>query len=252
MEKHLSNFISGGFLITCEVDRPSYVSPDLLPDHIVSASGCIGPFIPDTWCIEWTQDTWDNRIEESEKFGLSLHDLNEITEWATSRFGRSIGWPNVIFNYETAEELVIRFLRNVPGVRVLELCLHRDMVQEFCKKAEPLLQQPGFAPNGRQGIHEAILEEKLPIQSGDVLGFEPLAFDYTLSCSWLCNSLDTQVEESLGIKPNRYGFIDSLEEAVKCVEYISGDDICAEPGLWLPWLVIDHMRGIQSAPRDNI
>jgi hypothetical protein len=48
MEIQLSDFVSAGFLVTREVDRPSYVSAELLPARIVSASGCIAPFVPDT------------------------------------------------------------------------------------------------------------------------------------------------------------------------------------------------------------
>lgn len=242
MKTNLSDFISAGFLVTRKIDRPSYVSAELMPDHIISASDCISPFIPDTWCIEWANDTQDSRIKEAGRFGLGIDDLFEVTRWATSLFGRSIGWPNLIFNFETAEELVSRFISKVPGVRILELCLHRDMVQEFCVKAEPPPQQPGFAPNGRQGIHEAILKNRAPLQNGVILGFEPIVFDHSLSCSWLCNRLETLVEESLGIRPNSHGFIDDLEEAFRCVEYISRDDTGSEPGLWLPWLIIDHME----------
>jgi hypothetical protein len=246
MEPQLSDFISAGFLVTREIDRPSYVSAELLPARIVSASGCIAPFVPDTWCIEWTQDTQESRIEDAGAFGLESQDLKEIIEWVTPRFDKSIRWPNVIIDLETAEKLVCRFLSNLPDVKVLELCLHLNMVQEFCQEAEPPPQQPGFAPNGRQGVHEVILEEKLPTQNGYILGFEPLVFDYSLSCSWLCNSLDTHVEEALGIKPNQHGLIDSFDEAVKSVEYISRDDVGAEPGLWLPWLVIDHTKRVQQ------
>ena len=87
-----------------------------------------------------------------------------------------------------------------------------------------------------------ILEEKPPNKNGHILGFEPLVFNYSLSCSWLCNGLDTQVEEALGTKPNQHGLIDSFDRAVKSVEYISRDDVGAEPGLWFPWLIIDHTK----------
>ena len=246
METKLSEFISAGFLVTLEVNRPSYISAELLPAQIVSASGCIAPFAPDTWCIEWTQDTQESRIEDALVFGLDSHALNEITAWATPLFDKSIRWPNVIVDLATAEELISHFLSHLPGIKVLELGLHRSMMQEFCQEAEPPPQKPGFAPNGRQGVHEVILEAKLPTGGGYILGFEPLVFDYSLSCSWLCNSLDTEVYQALGIKPNQHGLIESFDEALKCVEHISRDDVDAEPGLWLPWLLIDHTGRVQQ------
>ena len=239
METRLSDFISAGYLVTREVDRPSYVS-DLLPARIVTACGCIAPFVPDTWCIEWTQDAHERRIESAAAFGLGFQALEGVTAWATPRFGKSIHWPNVIVDFETAQELVRRFLSNVPDVKVLELALHRSMADGFCQKAEPPPQIPGFAPVGRQGVHEVILEGKSPSQAGVVLGFEPLVFDNCLSCSWLCNSLDIVVEQALGIKPNRHGLLEWFDDARTGIEYVAREEIGAEPGLWLPWLIIDH------------
>lgn len=239
MKIRIPDFISAGFRISREVDRPSSVSAELFPARIVSASGCIAPCAPDTWCIEWVRDIQERRIEDAQAFGLDSLDLEAITAWATPRFGKMIRWPNVIVDLDTANELVRRFLSTLPDVKVLELGLHRSMVDDFCRKAEPP-QNPKFAPVGRQGVHEMVLKGKSPIQGGHVLGFEPVVFDCSLSCSWLCNSLDVVVERALGIKPNQFGLIEGFEEARKCVQYISRDDIGAEPGLWLPWLIIDH------------
>jgi hypothetical protein len=240
METSLSDFISAGFIITREVDRPSYMSADLLPPHIVSASGCIARFVPETWCIEWTQDNRDRRIEQAGAFGLDSAALAEITAWVTARFDDSILWPNVMVDLETARELVSQFLRALPDVKVLELALHRSMTESFCHEAEPSPQEPGYAPIGRQGVHEAILKGKPASGGGQVLGFEPLVFNYTLSCSWLCNGLETAIDREFGIRPNPHGLITGFDEAYKCVEYISRPDVGAEPGLWLPWLLVDH------------
>ncbi len=240
MAVQLSDFISAGFLVTREVERPSCMSARLLPARIVSASDCIAPFAPDTWCIEWTNDTQERRVGSAGAFGLDSQTLEELTAWATERFDRTIRWPNVITDLDTAGELVGRFFGSLPEVRALELCLHRSMTQSLCQEAEPPPQEPGFAPNGRQGVHEVILQGRPPAHGGNVLGFEPLVFDCSLSHSWLCNGLETQVEQALGIIPNRYGLLGSSEEAIRCVEYISRDDVGAEPGLWLPWLLVDH------------
>jgi hypothetical protein len=251
MEILLTEFVSAGFLITREVPRPSYVSAELLPDRIISASGCIAHFIPDTWCIEWAQEAPESRLEEARGFALDSLALAKVTEWATQQFEKSIGWPNVIMSLDSARRLFHSFLSSLPDVKVLELVLHESMREVFCQEAEPLPPQPGHSPEGRQGVHEAILKMNAPTPGGHVLGFEPLVFDGSLSCSWLCNSLDTVVAEALEIKPNQHGLIGTFADAYKCVEYISRDDVGAEPGLWLPWLMIDHTGTVrQSVPAD--
>lgn len=251
METLLSDYCSAGFLVTREVDRPSYVSTDLLPDRIFSASGCISPRIPDTWCIEWTQDTLGSRIEDAEAFALDSAALDKVTAWATQRFDKAIRWPNVIMDIHSALELVDLFLGALPDIRVFELGLHRSMTDEFCREAEPPPQEPGFAPMGRQGVHEALLEANTPIPGGGILGFEPLVLDGSLSCSWLCNGLETVVAETLEIRPNKHGLIARFDDARRCVEYISRDDVGAEPGLWLPWLMIDHTNAEERVYADE-
>jgi hypothetical protein len=244
METQLADFVSAGFFVTREVDRPSYVSTDLLPDRIVSASACIAPFIPDTWCIEWTQDSPDCRADDAKAFALDSGALGKVTAWVTPRFGKTIGWPNVLKDINSAKDLVDLFLSSLPDVKVLELGLHRSMTAEFSREAEPPPQKPGFGPTGRQGVHEVILQGNPPAQGGNILGFEPLVFDGSLSCSWLCNSLDTVVEQVLGIRPSQYGLIGAFDDARRCVAYISRDEVGAEPGLWLPWLIIDHTQRV--------
>jgi hypothetical protein len=69
-----------------------------------------------------------------------------------------------------------------------------------------------------------------------VLGYEPLVIDGGLSCSWLCNGIDRDADEKLGITTNAFGLIERLEDAARVVRHIR-DDGHAEPGLWLPWLV---------------
>ncbi len=240
MEGPLSNFVSAGFLVTRAVDRPPGSETDLSPARTVSASPCIAPFLPGTWCIEWTGDTREQRIDDAAAFGLDSGALDELILWATPRIDRSLRWPNVIFDLDTATELTGRFLPSLADVRVLELALHRSMTDGFCRKAEPPPARPGFARNGRQGIHEMILERRAPVDGGRVLGFEPLVFNHSLSCSWLCNGLDAEIHRALGIRPNRHGLIETFDQARRSIEHISRDDVGAEPGLWLPWLIVDH------------
>jgi hypothetical protein len=247
MISNVSEFVSAGFLITREVPRPSYVSSELLPDRLISASGCIARFVPDRWCIEWTGDNDDDRIEAAAAFELDSSALARLSEWITPRFGAELRWPNIIVDLDTATTIAHTFLRNLLGVRVLELALHESMTGRFCQEAEPPPAQPGHAPNGRQGIHEVILIGNPPNSAGRVLGFEPLvSFGHSLSCSWLCNHLETAVDQSLNIRPNHNGLIETFDDARRCIEYISRDDVGAEPGLWLPWLIVDHTAAVQE------
>jgi len=245
MKTPLSDFVSAGFVITPKVPRLTYFSVELLPDHLVSLSSCIACFLPDAWCIEWADADSGGLPEEAQVFGLEPATFADLTSWVTERFGQSIAWPNIIRTLDVAEQLYSTFLNTRGNFKLLEIALHQSMTEIFCREAEPV-QQPGYAPLGRQGVHEVLLESNRLTKGGKVLGFEPVVFNDSLSCSWLCNGLETVVADTLAIQPNEHGLIQKYDDARKCVEYISREEVGAEPGLWLPWLVIDHTENSET------
>jgi hypothetical protein len=232
-------FVSAGFFVTRSINRPDYANPSLIPERVVTVSRCLAKFLPDTWCIEWTNDSDAERQEGANCFGLSQQRLFALIAESTTGFESRFGWPNVIWDLGFAQSIATQFLGEVSDVRVIELGLHRDDVEAFCHDAEPE-QHEGYASVGRHGIHEAILKNREVSESGISLGFEPLLSDGMLSCTWLCNGLETEIAERLQICPNPIGLIDTIELAQTVVSYIGRDDVGAEPGLWLPWLIIDH------------
>ena len=146
------------------------------------------------------------------------------------------------FSLDIAKEIKKLFVPTTADVVIIELALHRKFIDAFCAEAAPPRTQEGYAPLGKQGRYEAIVKGRTIMPGGMQLGFEPLVFDGALSCSWLCNGLEKDIKEQCGISPNKYGFIELFEDACKCIEYISREDVGAEPGLWLPWLLIEIKR----------
>lgn len=115
----------------------------------------------------------------------------------------------------------------------------QEFVAMLCREAESK-QHEGFAPVGRQGVHEAFLKHRCTSGRGTPLGFEPLLSDCMPSCSWLCNGLETVVAEQLRIQPNGAGLIETNEEVRSAMSSFAREEISAEPGLWLPWLIIHY------------
>ncbi len=246
MNIDLSQYLSAGYVISKRVTRPSYVSDTLLPPQIFSMSECICTFVPDTWCIAWTGDDAERRDEKAKVFNLSPESLKSMTTWVTERMDHEIGWSSICYSIKTAHTLTKQFLTHDSDVVILGLGLHRRYRDEFCHAAEPPPQQKGYAPIGRQGIHTAILKGQTLESGGKPLGFEPLVFNHSLSDSWLCNGLEVIIENQLGIRPNEFGLLDDFESASKCVEFISSEKVNAEPGLWLPWLLVEYSNPNQT------
>jgi hypothetical protein len=240
MEIDRKNHFRAGFFITKKIDRPEYCSDELLPDKIISLSNCICKFIPDTWCIEWTGDKNDLRDYSANYFSIDTNLQKKFAKWITGQFDKNFGWPNVIFQIEMAKEIISSFVEAIDEILIIEAGLHRQFLKSFIAAAESTPSAEGYAPIGRQGLLEVILNRNRLSDNGVTLGYEPLVFNYSLSCSWLCNGLEKVAHEHLEIVPNTEGLINCFNDARRCVEFISRDEIGSEPGLWLPWLLIKH------------
>ena len=125
-------------------------------------------------------------------------------------------------------------------VSVLELGLAAIDVPSLLDASAQPETAPGTAPLGEPGVRVALRRDGSVLATGRALGFEALCFNVSLGCSWLCNGLEVPVARELGIRPNSSGLLSDPEEARRAVAYISRDDVGAEPGLWLPWLLLEH------------
>lgn len=233
-----AEYISGGYYLTRRSTREAYMSPELVPEWVVSASGCICKFFPDDWSIDWTSDSPDERIREAAGFGISTSVLPRVTAWATAAFSHAFGWPNVFYTLDGARQAHATLLPEDLDVIILGLGLHKSDVEDFLITARPPDQKPGFAPVGETGISQCVNAGKGIDETGDPVGFELLATESgLLTCSWLCNGLEKECATRLGVRTNSSGLVQTHAEALRCAEFISRDDVGAEPGLWLPWLL---------------
>jgi len=226
--------VCGGYFVTRAVERPAYVSSDLLPPRIFSLSECICDFVPDVWAVEWARVSPEDRMTEASKVGIEAATLPEVISWATRQMNTgNIGWPRVFLASHDARAFATRFLP-------------RDSASSCWESACPQALWNSSSPNrllGRRwgpGVYKAV-SNRVGLESGGaVLGWEVLCYDYGGFHSWLCNGLEGDVAEKYGIRPNEAGFITSAPEASVAAEYCSRQDVGAEPGFWAPWLVVEY------------
>jgi hypothetical protein len=239
----LDTYRSAGFLVTRRLPRPGYSAADLLPTLIVSASSDIATFVPDVWAIAWCGVEPEDRRAEAAKLGIAPERVEGLVAAVTARVADAerYGWPNIAFSLDAAWEMA-RLAAPEGGLLVLELGLARDQVPALLDASAVPEPQPGMAPIGEAGVRTALRRDLPVLASGRALGFEPLCFNTSLGCSWLCNGLEVAVARELGIRPNSSGLLSDCEEARRAVAYITRDDVGAEPGLWLPWLLLEHNR----------
>lgn len=76
--------------------------------------------------------------------------------------------------------------------------------------------------------------------SGAVMGFEILGDEGCYNFhSCICNGLETDLKDDLGVRFNENGFIDSFEEAERSALFINQCED-AEPGYWYPCLIVRY------------
>jgi hypothetical protein len=106
---------------------------------------------------------------------------------------------------------------------VFGLGLHESDVGDFLIAAKPPDRKPGFAPVGETGIFQCVNAGKVIAEGGDPSGFELLATESgLLTCSWLCNGLEKERANRLGVRTNSSGLAPTYTEALRCAERRSG------------------------------
>ncbi len=152
MQPNLSDFVAGGYYISKYVERPSYSSADLLPEKILSLSGCICEFVPDTWTLSWTGDSDEERKKSGAFFGLTPEAGEQLSAWTTSQFDKEVGWPNVCFELDTARLIRHRFIAAAEPAVIFGIGLHKSLENRFCDCAKPPEQKEGFPSRRNRGL----------------------------------------------------------------------------------------------------
>lgn len=202
----------------------------LVPETVITASECLVRLVPDTWAIEWTNHTTEERRESALHFGLDDSARVALTHYCTNALDTgALGWPSTFTDLFTARAVRETFLSTAPKLVIFGIALPHDLLENFLDASRP---PPG---HGEPGVFTALTHGVSPDPSGLSLGFDVLGWDHSLFHSYLCNGLENSFAETLGITPNRHGFFDHLTDARKCAAYAGLDSTHAEPALWLPW-----------------
>jgi len=231
-------YVSAGYYLAKPSPRAEYMSSELIPEQILSASGCICEFFPDYWAIEWASVSDQERSRAAGSFGIAPDKLGGVIEWATKNLSSAFGWPSAFYTLEAAKQAYAALLPPNMNVVVFGLGLHKADVDDFLEAAQPPKTKEGFAPAGETGIYQCVKGNRPISTGGEFTGFELLSTTYgLLTCSWLCNGLENDCARKLGISTNANGLVGTRSDALTCAEFISRDEVGAEPGLWLPWRV---------------
>lgn len=222
------DFVAGGYFLTRPVARnDQFMATDLLPEHILTLSSCLTDVALEFW---WNHEN----VAEAADFGVPSDRWPDLITWYLDQFESHIGAPGVAFSTSVIRGFVNLFVPDPSELVILGGGLNPESAARLLREC----RTP--AERGEYGVFEMV-EKHLSLEAGGILqGFEVVSYEYGLEHSWLCNSLEGDVNEQFGIVPNGMGLLDTFEEAATVAEYVNRDDVAAEPGLWLPWLVVQY------------
>lgn len=238
MKLRTEDHVLAGFFISTPIERPACSDETLLPKTIVSLSSCLSSFFPDSSCLSWCSADEAAKTKLKDTFGIDVrkHALKALEQ----SFSIDFGWESVIYSLSKAREFASYCSLVAKEIHIYGAALHAETLDDFLAAARPTAAREGFAPEGAHGTYEVLCKNQEVPEPEQILGYEPLVFNYGLSCSWLCNGLEKTCYEDLGFKPNSHGLLASYAEARDVCRHIRKDHIGAEPGLWLPWLICDY------------
>lgn len=232
--------IALGYVLARPFDVPEWLAGERMPSRIVTASACLAAIGPGAWALPWVRMDESARADAATALGLSPGQLPTICEWVnTCMRARDWGWRGYFRTLGIAQRFIAAFEPEADDLLVLGLGLPADLVPNFLR--DNPLPEPGtkvgataFATFGadRVGLADA----------DAVLGYEVLNDDAAGGFhSWMCNRLEPDMHEALGIHINEHGLIDDEHAARTAAALIERDDR-GEPGFWRPWLLARYPR----------
>lgn len=230
----MPDLVSGGFFITRALARPSGLGHGLLPDELLTLSSCLTEFLPDGWALEWSSCSHDERVLALTKLGLSEDLLPTLMRVATDAFASGeLGWPCVWNTSTSARTALATIGERSSEFVILEVGLSVDVASELVAEFAP---GPGM---GSLGFIAKLSTQSNMASAGVPLGWEVLGIEHGGSFhSWLCNSIESEAEAQLAIRPGKFGLLASHAEADAVVELIR-NGIGAEP---VPWFAAQICR----------
>jgi hypothetical protein len=137
-------------------------------------------------------------------------------------------WPNVFSSPELARSLVRELELSTDELLLIGLGYPAAFIDSFGKEDDTVPPMLWAMVNKRISMS--------PL--GDILGYDVLGGESVGYHSWLCYHYEEVGFEKFGFRPNRYGLIESLEDAKKIADHIDAEGTANGP--WYPWLVVKY------------
>lgn len=225
------NVILGGYFIVIPALRSDCMDPILVPQKIISISECICDVLPGIWGLNWVSDRNKQIIEAKSILNINDNEFEELEKWVSEEFNiGNYGWQHGFSNIISAKRFADKFLHNLNEYWILSIGLTQSETELFLSKEKPQNNLGGT-------LVYNVLKQGIVLETKAILGVDLLGYDNGAFHSYLCNGLEKDLFDKYGIIPNKFGFYDDYNCILEASEYVSSDEVGAEPALWQPWII---------------
>jgi hypothetical protein len=228
-------FYLGGYYLIEGSPIENWMSHELLPSQIFTPSSCICNLHPEDICLSWMNGEDKVRAAYRKKLGITKKQFIELQGDVDALFNQEkYGWLQVFSEIKEARKYYQNWLVDIPNIKLVAIAVNGEHRNIFLNEEK----QEGENA-GSYGIWQ-ILKKKQPIDiTQGLLGYEVLGFEMGGFHSFICNSLENEFSEKLGISLNNHGLIQKYSEASKAADYTQMPSVGSEPALWQPWAIIE-------------
>jgi hypothetical protein len=134
----IADHVAAGYVVTRAIAGHPYLSPELLPDTLISLSPDIAPAVAVTWG-SYPVGSRERRWDEALAFGLRAEHLERFAVCSNAHWGSDVGHDGVFYTLDAARAFVAEFLSNDDTVLVLGMGLPVSLVDAFLGRNRLLL-----------------------------------------------------------------------------------------------------------------
>lgn len=229
------DFYFGGYFIIESTHPKEWMGNNQFPNLIKTPSHCICNLHPDSICLNWVKSEKNEITDYQNKLKLSDMDFDNFRMDCDKYFNEDLfAWQSVFTDYKAAEYFLYKYLQAVPNLDIFSIATTADFREKYLKEEEKIGTLENMVPSG---IYLSLKKNELVNIKEGFIGFDILGFEYGSCHSFICNSLEKEYSDKLGIKLNENGLIESFEDACKATEFTNLPETAAEPVLWIPWSI---------------
>lgn len=207
---NIDDYYSAGYFLIRKNKRRSWLDEPigLVPDEIIS--------LENEFCLKfqlsWTWEPGDKA--EALEFGIDASKWDQFKAWCVAYREHEIEMWSMFRSVHAVRRFIELFISKTKreGLMIVGVGLHKSCIgwQE---------------PHDQEGVEQRVLQQQPMEPGGQILGFDIAGYEYhDFDHTWFSHGHHRGVFNELGIRPGKFGLLQTREEAVLARDHTNAND----------------------------